>query len=97
MPYLEVTLEEADANDCSADCTTRKAACCAPAEGAADSAAKKVGKASLLTGNAEGSSDWSGLPPLGNWVSFLAFSGRVGGFSEFAEFYVGTRILCQQS
>ena len=40
MPYLEDTLEEAEANDCSAD----EAAGCELARAAAGSAATKAGK-----------------------------------------------------
>ena len=38
MPHLEVTLEEAEANYCMADCRSGEAACCALAREAAGSA-----------------------------------------------------------
>ena len=40
MPHLEVTLEEAEANYCTADCASAEAACCALAREAAGSAKK---------------------------------------------------------
>ena len=62
MPHLEDTLEEAEANDCTADCAADDATCCVPARGAAGSAATTAGKTSEF--NAEGTSDWSGFSEL---------------------------------
>ena len=62
MPYLEDTLDEAEANECAADCAADEPACCVPARGAAGSAATTAGKTSKF--NAEGTSDWSGFSEL---------------------------------
>ena len=35
MPQLEGPLEEAESNECEADCATGEAACCAPTKSAA--------------------------------------------------------------
>ena len=43
MPHLGDTLEEAEANDCAADCAADDATCCVPARGAAGSAATTAG------------------------------------------------------
>ena len=44
MPHLGDTLEEAEANDCAADCAADDATCCVPVRGAAGSAAATAGK-----------------------------------------------------
>ena len=71
MPHLGDALEEAEANDCAADCAADDATCCVPVRRAAGSAAATAGK--------KIPSDGSGLSPLGNWERVVDFArGRDG-------------------
>ena len=88
MPCLEDTLEEAEANDCAADCAADEATCCLPARGTAGSAAATARKAWEF--DADRSSDSSRESTLGNWASVFEFSG--GGDDEIALAFNSARI-----